>query len=131
MAAHASSSRRWLLRQIRPTYVVLVSVACVAAILAYFINWPTFIDSSKVRRERSAQPTNNDVEQRYTGSIIIPTGEGLCWRYFLDNRTGNIRYGGHPRCVEATSQFKEKNPRESMDVLRLREVGKAFRHERN
>jgi hypothetical protein len=111
--------------------VVVLSVACVVAILTYFIDWPTFIDSSKVRREGMARPKNDDLEQRYTGSIIIPTGEGLCWRYILDNRTGNIRYGGHPRCVEATSQFKEKIPRESMEKVRLREVGKAFRHESN
>ena len=84
-----------------------------------------------VRRERAAPPANDNVEQRYTGSIIIPTGEGLCWRYILDNRTGNIRYGGHPRCVEATRQFKGQNSRESIDKLRLREVGKAFRHESN
>ena len=130
MASHASS-RRWLLRQLRPTFVVLVSVACVAAILTYFIDWPTFIDSSKVRREGTAQPKNDDLEQRYTGSIIVPSGGGLCWRYILDNRTGNIRYGGQPRCVEATRQFKENSRRESVDVLRLREVGKAFRHENN
>lgn len=130
MVAHASS-RRWLLRQIRPTFVVLVSVAIVAAILTYFIDWPTFIDRSTVRLERAARSDADNVEQRYTGSIIIPSGEGLCWRYILDNRTGNIRYAGQPRCVEATRQFERKIPRENMDALRLREVGKAFRHEGN
>ena len=130
MVAHASS-RRWLLRQIRPTFVVLVAVAFIATIATYFVDWPTFVDSSKVRRDGVAQPKNDNLEQRYTGSIIIPSGEGLCWRYILDNRTGNLRYGGHPRCVEATRQFKQKNSRESLDVLRLREVGKAFRHENN
>jgi hypothetical protein len=130
MASHASS-RRWLLRQIRPTVAVLVSVTFIAAIATYFVDWPTFIDSSKARREGMAQPKNDNVEQRYTGSIIIPSGGGLCWRYILDNRTGNIRYGGHPRCVEATGQFKQKKSHESMDKVRLREVGKAFRHESN
>ena len=130
MAAHASS-RRWLLRQIRPTFAVLVSVAFIAAIATYFVDWPTFVNSSKVRGDGMVRPKNDNLEQRYTGSIIIPSGEGLCWRYILDNRTGNLRYGGHPRCVEATRQFKPKNSRESLDVLRLREVGKAFRHESN
>jgi hypothetical protein len=130
MAVHASS-RRWLSRQIRPTYVVVVSVACVVAILTYFVDRPTFVNGPMVRREHAAPPANDNVEQRYTGSIIIPSGEGLCWRYILDNRTGNLRYGGHPRCVEATRQFKEQNSRESIDKLRLREVGKAFRHESN
>jgi hypothetical protein len=130
MASHASS-RRWLLRQLRPTFVVLVSVGFIFAILTYFVDWPTFINSSKLRREGAAQPKSGSLEQRYTGSIIVPTGEGLCWRYIFDNRTGNLRYGGHPRCVEAMGQFKRKNPRESLDALRLREVGKAFRHESN
>ena len=83
------------------------------------------------RRERAARPANGNGEQGYTGSIIIPTGEGLCWRYILDNRTGGIRYDGHPRCVEATRQSDAKKTRESMEKLRLREVGKAFRHESN
>jgi hypothetical protein len=130
MASHASS-RRWLSRQIRPAYVVVVSLAFIAAILTYFVDWPTIVSGPSVHRERVAQPKNDDVEQRYTGSIIIPTGEGLCWRYVLDNRTGNIRYEGHPRCVEATRQFDAKKTRESIDKLRLREVGKAFRHESN
>ena len=130
MALHASS-RRWLRRQIRPAYVVVVSLALIAAILTYFVDWPTFVSGPIARRERVVQPKDDDVEGRYTGSIIIPTGEGLCWRYILDNRTGDIRYGGHPRCVEATRQFDSKKTRESVEKLRLREVGKAFRHESN
>ena len=130
MVSHASS-RRWLSRQIRPTYVVVVSVACIVAILTYFVDWPTFVSGPMPRRERAAQPANDNGEQRYTGSIIIPSGGGLCWRYILDNRTGGIRYGGHPRCVEATRQIKREKSRESVEKVRLREVGKAFRHESN
>jgi hypothetical protein len=130
MVARASS-RRWLSRQIRPTYVVVVSVACIVAILTYFVDWPTFVSGPMPRHERAAQPANDNGEQGYTGSIIIPSGGGLCWRYILDNRTGGIRYGGHPRCVEATSQFDKKVTRENLDRFRLREVGKAFRHENN
>jgi hypothetical protein len=109
--------------------VVVVSLALIAAILTYFLDWPTLVSEPMVRRQRVAQPKDDDVERRYTGSIIIPTGEGLCWRYILDNRTGNLRYGGHPRCVEATRQLDTKKTRESIDRSRLREVGKAFRHE--
>ena len=130
MASHASS-RRWLRRQIRPAYVVVVSLALIAAFLTYFVDWPTFVSGPIVRHERVAQPKDEDVERRYTGSIIIPSGGGLCWRYILDNRTGGIRFGGHPRCVEATSQIKREKSRKSMEKVRLREVGKAFRHEGN
>ena len=49
MASHVSS-RHWLLRDIRPTYVLLVMVAFVVAIFAYFIDWST------VRRESAVRP---------------------------------------------------------------------------
>ena len=117
--ASRASSRRWLLREIRPTYVLLSLVAFVVAIFTYFIDWST------VRRESAVQPKNDNIEQRYAGSIIIPTGEGLCWAFMLDNRTGNMRDGGYFKCDEATRQFSKTIPPEG---IRLREVGKAFRH---
>jgi hypothetical protein len=120
------SSHRWLLREIRPAYVLLVLVAFVVAIFSYFIDW------SAARRESAARPNgdnkNNNIEQHYAGSIIIPMGRGLCWTFILNNRTGNMLDGGYLNCDEATRQFAGNNPHEGMDTLRLREVGKAFRH---
>jgi hypothetical protein len=124
------SSHRWLLREIRPAYVLLVLVAFVVAIFSYFIDW------SSVRRESAARPNSGNaarpkgknIEQHYTGSIIIPTGKGLCWTFILNNRTGNMLDGGYLKCDEAMRQFAGNNPHEGMDTLRLREVGKAFRH---
>lgn len=121
MASH-TSSRRWLLRDIRQAYVLLVLVAFVVAILAYFIDWPTF------RHEAAVQPKKENIEQRYTGSIVVPMGGGLCWTYILDNRTGYLRDGGYSKCVEVTRQFDEKL---SPEATRLREVGKAFRNRGN
>ena len=116
------SYRHWLLRDIRPTYVLLVMVAFVVAIFAYFIDW------SPVRRESAVPPKNDNIEQRYTGSVIIHTGGDLCWTFMLDNRTGIMRDGGYSKCDEATRQFAVKN---SPDEIRLREVGKAFRNKRD
>ena len=121
MASHLSS-RRWLLREFRLAYVPLVLVAVVAAILTYFIDWST------VRRKSVVRPTNDNIEQRYTGSIIIPTSDGLCWRSILDNRTGSLRDGGYSKCDDATLQFDERS---SPEETRLHEVSKAFRHEGN
>jgi hypothetical protein len=121
MASHVSS-RRWLLREIRPAYVLLVLVAFVVAIVTYFIDWST------VRRESAVPPKNDNIEQRYTGSVIIHTGGDLCWTFMLDNRTGNIRDGGYSKCDEATRQFAAKN---SLEEIRLRDVGKAFRNKRD
>jgi hypothetical protein len=125
------SSHRWLLREIRPAYVLLVLVAFVVAIFSYFIDW------SSVRRESAARPNSGNaarpkgenIEQHYTGSIIIPTGKGLCWTFILNNRTGNMLDGGYLKCDEVMQQLTGNNPHEGMDTLRLREVGKAFRHQ--
>jgi hypothetical protein len=121
------SSRHWLLRDIRPTYVLLVMVAFVVGILIYFIDW------SPVRHETAVRPqlnngNNDNIDQRYTGSIIIPMGENLCWAFMLDNRTGNMRDGGYSKCDEVTRQFAEKL---SPEGARLRDVGKAFRNKRD
>jgi hypothetical protein len=99
--------------------VLLVMVAFVVVIFAYFIDW------SPVRRESAAPSKNDNIEQRYTGSIIIRTGGDLCWTFMIDNRTGNMRDGGYSKCDEATRQFAAKN---SIEEIRLREVGKAFRN---
>ena len=116
------SSRHWLLRDIRPTYVLLVMVAFVVVIFAYFIDW------SPVRRESAVPPKNDNIEQRYTGSVIIHTGGDLCWTFILDNRTGNMRDGGYSKCDEVTRQFAEKL---SPEGARLRDVGKAFRNKKD
>jgi hypothetical protein len=118
MASHLSS-RRWLLREFRLAYVPLVLAAFVVAILIYFIDWST------VRRESAARPNNDNIEQRFTGSIIVPTGGGMCWASILDNRTGSLRDGGYFKCDEATRHSAEKI---SPEGTRLREIGKAFRN---
>jgi hypothetical protein len=107
------------LRDIRQSYVLLVLVAFVVVILAYFIDWST------VRRGSAVRPKNDNTEQRYTGSLIIPTDGGVCWTSILDNRSGNVRDGGYFKCDEATRQFAKTI---SPEGTRLREVGKAFRN---
>ena len=121
MASYVSS-RRWFLREFRSAYVLLVLVAFVVVIFTYFIDWST------VRRERVVQPKNDNIEQRYTGSISVPTGGDQCWTFVFDNRTGKMRDGGYSKCDKATRQLDEKNPPQGMDMLRLHEVSRAFRN---
>lgn len=116
------SSRRWLLREVPQAYVLLVLVAFVVSIFTYFIDWST------VRRKNAVQPTNDTINQRYSGSIVIPTGKDMCWTFLLDNRTGQLRDKGYFKCAEATGQFGGTI---SPDGTRLREVSKAFRHKDN
>jgi hypothetical protein len=101
MASHVSS-RHWFLRDIRPSYVLLVMVAFVVAIFAYFIDWST------VRRESAVPPKNDNIEQRYTGSVIIHTGGDMCWAFILDNRTGNMRDGVTPNAMRPRASLPLK-----------------------
>jgi hypothetical protein len=107
--------------------VLLVSIGLIVAAFAYFIDWST------VRRERVrvVQPKTDNVERRYAGSIIVPTGGGMCWTFILDNRSEKMRDGGFSKCDEAMRQFDKENPSQNTDTLRLHEVGKAFRHQGN
>jgi uncharacterized ion transporter superfamily protein YfcC len=118
---------RWLLRDLPRTYVVLVCAAFVVSVLAYFVDWSQF------RRETAAKPqldnaANQTDEQRYTGSIIVPTSKDLCLELTLDNRNGNMKDNGYVNCGTALSKFENKNPHEGMDVLRMRAVSKAFQN---
>lgn len=133
------STRRWLLRDIRPAYVLLLLVGFVVAFFSYFIDWPSVRRESTARpnsdnaarlnSDNAAWPKGENIEQHYTGSIIIPTGKGLCWTFILNNHTGHMFDGGYLKCDEVMHQFAGSNPREGMDMFRLREVGKAFRRE--
>src|SRR5450759_1591613 len=122
------SYRRWLLRDLPQTYVIFGCAALIVGVLIYSIDW------SPVQHETAARPqlnngnSRND-EQRYTGSIILPTWGERCWEGMFDNRTGRMIDLGNVNCDKAALHLAEKNPREGMDVMRLRADGKAFQHE--
>ena len=122
------SSRRWLLRDITRTGVVLVWAAFVVSILIYFIDWSPVRHETAVRPQLNNANSGND-EQRYTGSIILPTRGERCWEGMFDNRTGRMIDLGNVNCDKAALHLAENNSREGMDVMRLRAVGKAFQHE--
>ena len=122
------SSRRWLLRYIPRTGVVLVWAAFVVSILIYFIDWSPVRHETAVRPQLNNANSGND-EQRYTGSIILLTGGERCWEGMFDNRTGRMIDLGNVNCDKAALHLAENNSREGMDVMRLRTVGKAFQHE--
>jgi hypothetical protein len=47
----------------------------------------------------------------------------------FDNRTGKMWDKGYVRCPDLLSQGLKENPQTGMDIIRLREVGRTFRHE--
>jgi hypothetical protein len=120
------SSRRWLLRDLRQASIVLVCASVVVGGLMYFIDW------TPVRHEITRPQSNSaNNEQRYAGSIILPTHGGRCWEAVFDNRIGRMIDKGDVKCDQAAQQLAEKNPVQDFDAIRLRAVGKAFRHEDN
>ncbi|HEY1475895.1 MAG TPA: hypothetical protein VGF53_17630 [Pseudolabrys sp.] len=122
--ASRAPSRRWFLRDLPRAYVVVVCAAFIAGGLIYFIDW------SLVRHDTSASKMNPPTtEQRYSGSLILPDRGDRCLAAIFDNRTGKLVDKGYVNCGEASNQLAEKNTPAGMDVIRLREVGKVFRHE--
>lgn len=120
------SSRGWIVRDIPRTFVLLVWVALVVGMLFYFIDW------SPLRRESAVRPelNNGSNEKRYIGSIVVDPPRGdLCRESILDNRTGKMWDKGYVKCNSLVSQPSEKIPPEGIDIMRMRAVGKAFRHE--
>jgi hypothetical protein len=123
MASRVSSGR-WFLRDLPRAYVVVVCAAFIAGGLIYFIDW------SQVRYDTAASKKNPPTaEQRYSGSLILPDRGDRCLEAAFDNRTGKLVDKGYVNCSEAANQPADKNTPVGMDAVRLREVGKVFRHE--
>ena len=126
--AWRASYRRWLLRDLQVTFVLLGGIALVIAVLTYEIDW------SPAMRQFSATPqlenaNNSDSEQRYTGSILIPIDGPRCWEGTFDNRTGKVGDESAVNCYEAVHKLAAKTPLHRMDMLRMQSVSKAFHHE--
>lgn len=124
MAARAY--RRHLLRDLPHTYVVLFCAAVGVSLLISFALY-----SSPARRESAVRPQLKDViiDQRYAGSIMVDPPRGdMCWERILDNRTGKMWDNGYVKCHDLYAPPK-KHKASGIDASRLRDVGKAFRHE--
>jgi hypothetical protein len=127
MASHASS-RRHLLRDLPQTYVVLSCAAVAVTLLMFFALY-----SSPIRRESPVRPRLNDVEidKQYTGSIMVDPPRGdKCRERILDNRTGYMWDNGYVDCHDVSEPLEKHHP-SGIDATRLRNIGKAFRHESN
>lgn len=125
MAARARSRRRWFMRDIPRTYVLLVWLAFGFAVFIYSNDWRPS-GWSALRHEAAAKPPQPAHVESYTGSIIIvPTRGDFCWQRMLDNRTGQMWDKGYVNCEEAVSRG-EKDARHGMSTARINAIGKAF-----
>ena len=125
MTARVSPHRRWMLRDIPRTYVLLVWLAFGAALLIYSNDWHPS-GWTALRKEAATPKPPVSVTEQYTGSIIIvPTRGEDCRQMMLDNRTGRMWDKGIVNCYEAVSR-PERDQRSGMSSLRINAIGKAF-----
>ena len=125
MAARLLSRRRWFLRDVPRTYILLVWLAFGLAAFLYANDWHPS-GWSALRQEATVKPQRRDAEY-YTGSIIIvPMGGEKCWQRIIDNRTGKMWDKGYVNCYEAVTQ-NEKDQRVGMSSLRMNFPGDTSR----
>jgi hypothetical protein len=130
MAARSLSRRRWFLRDVPRTYVMLVWFGFAATVLIYFNDWRPS-GWSALRPEAPALKPKRSEAEIYTGSIIIvPPGSDKCWELKLDNRTGRMWEKGYVNCYEAASP-PEKDPSSAISSKRINAIGNAFRGKEN
>lgn len=126
MAKRQSAHRRWFLRDIPRTYVLMVWIAFGLAILIYANDWHPS-GWTALRRDAAIKPPAPKVES-YTGSIIfVPTRGNDCQEFVLDNRTGKMWDKGAVDCNEAVSR-SDRDASGGMSTLRMNAIGKAFNH---
>ena len=128
MAARARRHRRWFMRDIPRTYLLLVWLAFGLVVFIYSNDWHPSGWSAlrqQATEQQQQQPQRNPAEA-YAGSIIIvPTSGDNCWQRMLDNRTGQMWDKGYVNCDEAVSRA-DKEARSGMSTLRINAIGKAF-----
>jgi hypothetical protein len=131
MAAR-EKDRRWLLRDTRRTFVVLVWMAFGASVLFYFSAWPGVKRDTPTRPQATSQQTSagrGDPDVIYTGSLLLPVRGRLCRETAFDNRNGRMIDRGLVDCSPAAVVSAGQAPQGGIEVARLRSIGKAFGHQ--
>jgi hypothetical protein len=127
------TTRRWLLRDSRLTFVLLVWTAFAASVLLYFSDWPAIKRDMPMRPQAASKQTTQagqgDPDGIYTGAIRMPTRGRFCRETAFDNRTGRMIDRGLVDCRQAGIHAAAQNPQVGIEYARLRSIGKAFNHQ--
>ena len=111
------------------SFAVLACAAAGMSLVILLLMKPTSPGAGKhvVKPEPNAF---NDAS-RYNGSIMVDAPRGdLCLERVFDNRTAKMWDRGYVKCDSGPPPLPGTATRPgNMDVYRLHEVGKAFRHE--
>lgn len=121
-----TSSHHHTLRDLPQAYVVLVYAAMALALVAFATYSPRLMQSDSPPPAPAASGVNQT--RHFVGSIMIDAPKGdLCWQRMFDNATGAMWDNGYVKCEWAQAALAHP-PDSGVDVRRLLEVGKAFRH---
>ena len=124
VAMASRASVRWLWRDIRMVYVLLVWAAFATGLFFYFDSGVTFRGVASVT---SAEPAVSD-DELYTGSIIVVPRSGEdCWKMMLDNRTGRMWENGYVDCDAVAGVLAASQQNIQARAGRLNAIGAAFR----
>jgi hypothetical protein len=126
---------RWLWRDLRLVYVLLVWAAFGFSIFYFFggsiFGGGMFSGGNTLRGNAPdpAQQAQSD-DEIYTGSIIIvpPRGD-QCWQMMLDNRTGRMWENGYVNCYVAVRQLADNKRSGAISSIRIQSISDAFRGE--
>ena len=121
MASRASN--RWLWRDIRLVYVLLVWAAFACSLFAYFNGGITLH-----RNADAGAPKGESDQEIYTGSILlVPTYGNRCTQMLLDNRTGRMWDYGDFDCDKLSQRLVASEPRGITSEVRVKAISSAFR----
>ncbi len=127
MAARYKSHRRWFLRDVPRTYMMLVWLTFSFTVIVYLNDWhPSGWSALRPQQVAKPKPQRSDAEI-YTGAVIfMPAAGEKCQQLMIDNRTGRMWDKGTVNCYEAASPT-QKDPSEAISSKRINAIGNAFR----
>ncbi len=107
MAARHKSHRRWFLRDVPRTYMMLIWLGFCLTIVVYLNDWhPSGWSALRPQQVAKPKPQRSDAEI-YTGSLIIMPAVGeKCQQLMMDNRTGRMWDKGIVNCYDAARRPK-------------------------
>ena len=114
------SNRAWLLRDVPRTVALFTWLAFAFSVLILFADWP-----QREPREAEVKPPV-DLDEQYSGSIIVHKRGEECWQRVFDNRTGNLWDIGVVNCAEAMTPVIPDAAVSITGADRLRAISKAF-----
>ncbi len=114
------SNRTWLLRDVPRTVALVAWLAFAFSVLILFADWP----QREPRQEAAAPPV--DLQEQYSGSIIVHKRGEECWQRVLDNRSGQMWDIGVVNCADAMTPVIPDATVSITGADRLRAISKAF-----